>query len=67
MTNVPLIHTTKGNLPIADLTCKVFWSVTDEYVGFTEQYFYEDELVRSSFHQMLIKPLETNSEQTTIG
>jgi hypothetical protein len=38
MSNVPLIHTTMGNVPIASLTHEVEWKVTDKVIVFTERY-----------------------------
>lgn len=33
-TEVPLIHTAKGNLPIADLTFEPRWRVADDLIAF---------------------------------
>lgn len=46
----PLIHTTRGNLPIAELQLGVRWEETSEYVKLVETYTYEGEIVRESAH-----------------
>jgi hypothetical protein len=49
-TEIPLIWTTKGNLPIADLEYKTEWFDHPEYMTFSEKYFLGEELVKSSVH-----------------
>jgi len=62
----PLIWTNKGNVPISTLRYETSWEVLPEYVKFVEQYYYEDELVKSSAHVYNTKPLtEIVCEQQT--
>jgi hypothetical protein len=50
-TEVPLIWTTKGNLPIASLQQFVQWELTDDYVKFREVHKTADgEIVRDATH-----------------
>lgn len=46
----PLIYTTKGNLPVAQLTYRTAWVVNDDFIKFTEQHLLGDEVVRESAH-----------------
>jgi len=34
----PLIHTTRGNVPVASLSHAVEWRITDQLIHFTEIY-----------------------------
>lgn len=47
---IPLIFTTKGNLPISDLAYATRWEVTDEYTKLVETYSLDGEVVRESAH-----------------
>jgi len=49
-TEIPLIWTNKGNLPTDSLKYETSWEVLPEYIKFIEQYYYEEELVKSSTH-----------------
>ena len=47
----PLIWTTKGNLPIADLEQQVEWDIQDTYIKLTERYIDQSgEVVKESAH-----------------
>ena len=47
----PLIHTCKGNLPIASLRLETAWDITQDYIKFVERYVDEGgEVVRESAH-----------------
>jgi hypothetical protein len=47
----PLIYTTLGNVPIADLKYETSWDVQDAYIKFTETYRAADgEIVKQSAH-----------------
>jgi len=46
----PLIFTSKGNLPLADLHHEVIWDVSNDKIIFTESYFLGDECVKQSSH-----------------
>lgn len=51
MTDKPLIWTTKGNVPIEDLTYQTAWDVTDAYIKFVERYLdASGEVVKESAH-----------------
>jgi hypothetical protein len=51
MSNVPLIHTTMGNVPIASLKHEVEWRLTDSIIHFTERYRAADgSIVRQDSH-----------------
>ena len=47
----PLIHTSKGNLPVASLRLDTAWEITNSYIKFVERYLDETgEVVRESAH-----------------
>lgn len=51
MSDQPLIHTSKGNLPVASLTYATKWDFGPTWVKFTEQYTDADgDVVRESCH-----------------
>jgi len=50
MNNIPLIHTTKGNIPLDTLQHSVEWKLSPEQIIFIESYFLGDELVKQSSH-----------------
>lgn len=50
MDEEPLIYTTKGNLPVASLTYRTSWVLSDAFIKFTEQYRLGDEVVKESAH-----------------
>ena len=65
---IPLIWTSKGNLPVTDLQYKTYWEDAEQYTAFTEQYFLGEELVKSSTHVYSKKPLEfTELQQNSLG
>ena len=47
---IPLIFTTKGNLPMESLEYSTSWENTDDYIKLTETYRLEGEVVRQSAH-----------------
>ena len=53
--NVPLIWTTKGNLPVASLEYYIGWEITEESIVFKEQYRLDDEIVKENAHVKLLK------------
>ena len=59
----PLIYTSKGNLPIDDLRYEHFWHDTDDFMKFTENYYLDDELVKSSCHVYMKKGMDSLIEQ----
>jgi len=50
----PLIHTTKGNLPVADLTHEVEWHITVDQIIFVETYRLGGEVVKQSSHVRIL-------------
>ena len=50
MTDAPLIHTMRGNLPIADLAYSTEWQETASATVFIETYRLAGDVVRSSVH-----------------
>lgn len=59
---IPLIWTTKGNLPEADLRSEQKWVDHPDFVSLTLEYYLEEELVKSSTHVYSKKPLEMIGE-----
>lgn len=51
--DVPLIWTSKGNLPLDSLTYATRWEETDSYLKFVETYSIEGEVVKESCHVYL--------------
>ena len=64
---VPLIHTMKGNLPIADLHYETRWEVTDDYTKLIETYSLNSEVVRQSAHVLGKRPLFAEAESQSIN
>lgn len=60
---IPLIWTSKGNLPIADLAYTYYWLDTPDALTFVEEYRLGEELVKSNSHSFLKKGLELFPEQ----
>ena len=54
----PLIWTSKGNLPIADLIYTYYWMDSPEALTFVEEYRLGDEIVKGNSHSYLKKGLE---------
>ena len=50
----PLVYTTKGNLPVADLTHEVEWRVSDDQIVFVETYRLDGEVVKQSSHVKIL-------------
>lgn len=47
----PLIYTSRGNVPISDVTLETAWDVQETYIKFTERYRAADgEIVKESAH-----------------
>lgn len=47
---IPLIYTTKGNIPVVDLVMETEWQETDENTVFIERYLLDGEIVKQSIH-----------------
>ena len=50
MSDIPLIWTTKGNLPVDSLEYKTTWEETPENTVFVESYLLDGEVVKQSVH-----------------
>lgn len=48
--DIPLIWTSKGNLPADNLRYVTLWQVGDYTIQFVEEYYLGDELVRRNLH-----------------
>ncbi len=54
MSEIPLIFTTKGNIPLDGLKHEVEWRFNDGCVVFIERYFLDGEMVKESSHAKLL-------------
>jgi hypothetical protein len=61
----PLIHTSKGNLPVADLRLEILWDDQPDYVKFVERFWLGEELVKESAHVYSRVGFDLASEQGT--
>jgi hypothetical protein len=61
---IPLIYTSKGNIPVDSLKYETKWTVTSEYIMFNEAWYLEDELVKSNSHAYGANPLGQLSSDT---
>ena len=52
MTDTPLIHTSRGNLPVADLAYSTTWEDTAAATVFIEEYRLAGEVVKRSVHAL---------------
>ena len=55
MTDVPLIFTTKGNLPVSSLTHEIEWKITSSQIVFIETYKLDGEIVKQSSHVNILE------------
>lgn len=53
--DVPLIWTTKGNLPVSSLEHYIGWDISEDSIVFREQYRLDGEIVKESAHVKLLK------------
>lgn len=53
--NVPLIWTTKGNVPVESLEYYIGWEISEDSIIFKEQYRFEGEVVKENSHVKLLK------------
>ena len=63
----PLIFTSKGNLPVADLQYRHFWLEDDLAITFKEEYLLDGEVVRSNVHCRMKKGLDADVQQLIFG
>lgn len=61
MTDVPLIHTSKGNLPVSSLRYDPQWVDTSDYTKFIERYWLGDEIVKESAHVLTKRGLSSDA------
>lgn len=66
MNDVPLIYTTKGNLPVADLEYRHEWQEDDNAIMLIEEYRLGSEVVRRNVHARLKQGLQSLYEQATL-
>lgn len=59
----PLVWTSKGNLPAAQLHYEVRWEETPEYVKLVETYSLDGEVVRESAHALSRQGLGMSGRQ----
>lgn len=59
---IPLIWTTKGNLPVASLQYHHSWTETSDEISFVEEYSLDGEVVKRNVHVYLKKGLTVQSE-----
>ena len=50
MTEEPLIYTTKGNVPVKDLTVKNMWHDDPDSIVFAREWYLDGELVKREAH-----------------
>lgn len=67
MNEMPMIHTSKGNLPVELLIQKVTWHDDEINTIFTESYYFGDELVKQSVHVMAKAGNEASIIASAIG
>lgn len=68
MTNeVPLIWTSKGNLPVDSLRYENQWVDNPDVLLFHERWFLGDELVKNNLHGYVKQGLVIGAEQAQIG
>ena len=50
LNDIPLIATSKGNIPVEALEHRTEWTVTERYTQFKEYFYLKGELVKESSH-----------------
>lgn len=63
----PLVHTTKGNVPLSSLQYKHTWEEDEVAITFIEEYFMDGELVRRNAHSRLKKGLDAAIHNQLFG
>lgn len=67
MSEEPLVHTTKGNLPVSSLRYKYEWIEDEVAITFAEEYWLGEELVRRNAHSRLKKGLDAAIHNQLFG
>ena len=62
----PLIWTTKGNLPVADLSYAARWEFSEETIKLIETYKLDDEVVKENAHICLLKGMQSDALITNL-
>jgi hypothetical protein len=64
--DLPVIYTSKGNIPLDAMRYETEWVSETAYIMFSERWFLDDELVKSNSHCYGTNPLGemTSSQQT---
>lgn len=65
--DVPLIFTSKGNLPVSSLEYHTGWHIDDENIIFAEEYLLDGELVKNNVHVYKKKGQFTEGEEGNIN
>lgn len=63
MLGMPLVYTSKGNLPMASLNYEVRWEDTPDYTKLVEVYKLEGEIVKESAHVLSKRGISTDALQ----
>lgn len=66
MTAIPLIHTTKGNLPLNDLEQRVVWTDSDLETVCASELWQGEECVRREVHILKRQGMQTLSNIGTV-
>ncbi len=66
MSDTPLIWTTKGNIPVADLAYTARWEFSASDIRLIETYKLGDEVVKENAHICLLKGSEAESLITNL-
>lgn len=67
MSEIPLIFTTKGNIPVSELKQDVEWRFNAGCIVFIERYFLGDEMVKESSHAKLLSGVAAIGATGKIG
>ena len=62
MTDLPMVWTSKGNLPIEDLEYRYQWDFPENEIVFVEEYWLGDECVKRSPHIYIKTAAVSNTE-----
>ena len=62
----PLVHTSKGNLPVAECEHYIEWNDMETTMVFTEWYVHEGETVRKDVHVYAKQGLSTEVAQPNL-
>lgn len=66
MSDIPMIYTIKGNLPIAALEYSTHWTDDKDYVKLVEVYRLDGEIVRESAHVLTRRGMFAAAETQTL-